>query len=82
MARIDRLESGKELAQIGAVIGREFSHELLARLAGLPEAELREKVRRLLDAGLLISRRSRALRTYAFRHETSDAIRSIPSRSN
>ena len=38
MARLDRLAPVKEVAQIGAVIGREFSHELLAAVSPLPEA--------------------------------------------
>jgi predicted ATPase len=38
MARLDRLSTAKQIAQVGAVIGREFGHELLAAVAGLPEA--------------------------------------------
>jgi predicted ATPase len=37
MARLDRLGSAKETAQIGSVIGREFSHALLAAVARKPE---------------------------------------------
>ena len=40
MARLDRLGSAKEVAQIGAVIGREFSHALLAAVARKQEGEL------------------------------------------
>ncbi len=40
MARLDRLGSAKEVAQIGAAIGREFSHALLAAVVHKPEAEL------------------------------------------
>ena len=40
MARLDRLGPAKEVAQIGAAIGREFSHALLAAVAGKPEEEL------------------------------------------
>ena len=40
MARLDRLGPAKEVAQIGAAIGREFSHALLAAVTGKPEAEL------------------------------------------
>ena len=40
MARLDRLGPAKEVAQIGAAIGREFSHALLEAVAGKPEAEL------------------------------------------
>ena len=45
MARLDRLAPVKEVAQIGAVIGREFCHELLAAVAPLPEAELQRRPR-------------------------------------
>ena len=43
MARLDRLASVREVAQIGAVIGREFSHELLAAAAGFSEVELEQQ---------------------------------------
>jgi class 3 adenylate cyclase/tetratricopeptide (TPR) repeat protein len=68
MARLDRLDSAKAVAQIGAVIGREFSHELLAQVAELPADELREALYRLVDSGLLLSRRSGAGPSYAFKH--------------
>ncbi|HUH93603.1 MAG TPA: adenylate/guanylate cyclase domain-containing protein [Casimicrobiaceae bacterium] len=68
MARLDRLGSAKRVAEIGAVIGREFSYELLARVSDLPEAELRDELRRLVDAGLLSTRRPTAALSYAFKH--------------
>lgn len=68
MARLDRLESAKAVAQIGAAIGREFSHELLAKVAELPADELREALYRLVASGLLLSRRSGAGPSYAFKH--------------
>jgi predicted ATPase len=40
MARLDRLGTAKEVAQIGAAIGREFSYALLAAVVRKPEAEL------------------------------------------
>jgi predicted ATPase len=40
MARLDRLGTAKEVAQIGAAIGREFSHALLAAVVRKPEAGL------------------------------------------
>src|SRR5215471_2726919 len=54
MARLDR--PAKELAQIAAVIGREFSHPLLAAVVHKPEAELRSALDRLIAAGLLFRR--------------------------
>jgi class 3 adenylate cyclase len=41
LARLDRLGSAKEIAQVGAVIGREFSHGLIAAVAGKPESDLK-----------------------------------------
>jgi predicted ATPase len=47
-ARLDRLGPAKEIAQIGAVIGREFSHELLQELTDLPESRLGPALDRLV----------------------------------
>ena len=62
MARLDRLGPAKEVAQIGAAIGREFSHPLLAAVAGKPEAELQSTLDRLVEAGLLFGRACRRTR--------------------
>jgi class 3 adenylate cyclase/predicted ATPase len=67
MARLDRLGPGKELAQIGAAIGREFSHPLLAAVVRKPEAELQTALDRLIWAGLLL-RRDAPYATYFFKH--------------
>jgi class 3 adenylate cyclase len=53
MARLDRLGSAKEVAQIGAAIGREFSHTLLAGVVHKPDPELALALDRLIEAGLL-----------------------------
>ena len=68
MARLDRLGAAKEVAQIGAVIGREFSHALLAAVARKPESELRSALDRLNAAGLLFAARRPAHATYLFKH--------------
>ena len=68
MARLDRLGSAKEVAQIGAVIGREFSHALLAAVARKPEAELRSALDRLIEAGLLFRQGVPPHATYLFKH--------------
>ena len=62
MARLDRLGPAKEVAQIGAAIGREFSHALLAAVTPKPEAELGASLDRLVAAGLLITTRRAAVR--------------------
>ena len=53
MARLDRLGPAKEVAQIGAAIGREFSHALLAAVVRKPDVELTSALDRLMVAGLL-----------------------------
>ena len=53
MARLDRLGSAKEVAQIGAAIGREFSHALLSAVVSKTEPELASALDRLIAAGLL-----------------------------
>src|SRR5262249_6838986 len=57
MARLDRLgTAAKEIAQIGAVIGREFSYELLASVANRSDAEVQAGLDRLSEAGLVFRR--------------------------
>jgi predicted ATPase/class 3 adenylate cyclase len=68
MARLDRLGGAKEVAQIGAAIGREFSHALLAAVAGKPEAELGSALGRLTNAGLLFRQGVAPHATYLFKH--------------
>jgi predicted ATPase len=69
MARLDRLGGpAKELAQIAAVIGREFSHALLASVVPQTEAELRSALDRLIAAGLLFRRGVPPHATYLFKH--------------
>jgi predicted ATPase len=68
MARLDRLGSAKEVAQIGAVIGREFSYALLSAVAHKPEAELNSALDRLIAAGLLFRHGAPPQATYFFKH--------------
>ena len=68
MARLDRLGPAKEVAQIGAAIGREFSHALLAAVARKPEAELSAALERLIGAGLLSRQGVPPHATYLFKH--------------
>ena len=68
MARLDRLGPAKEVAQIGAAIGREFSHALLAAVARKPEAELQSALDRLIAAGLLFRQGVPPHATYLFKH--------------
>ena len=68
MARLDRLGPAKEVAQIGAVIGREFSHALLAAVVGKAEEELQSALHRLMAAGLLFRQGVPPHATYLFKH--------------
>ncbi|PBB24066.1 MULTISPECIES: AAA family ATPase [unclassified Mesorhizobium] len=69
MARLDRLGSAvKEVAQVGAVLGREFSYELLAAVAQRNAAELNGTLDQLVGAGLVFCRGTRPLATYLFKH--------------
>ena len=68
MARLDRLGPAKELAQIGATIGREFSHALLAAVARKPETELVSALDRLVAAGLVFPQGVPPYATYLFKH--------------
>ena len=68
MARLDRLGPAKEVAQVGAAIGRQFSHALLAAAARKPEAQLNSALDGLLSAGLLFRQGLPPEATYLFKH--------------
>jgi class 3 adenylate cyclase/tetratricopeptide (TPR) repeat protein len=64
MARLDKLSSAKEIAQIGSAIGREFAFDLMSKVAVLEEGHLREEISRLVDAELLTESND----SYVFNH--------------
>ena len=68
MARLDRLGSAKEVAQIGAAIGRELPHALLATVVRKPEPELNLALDRLIQAGLLLPQGAAPYASYLFKH--------------
>ena len=68
MARLDRLAPVREAAQIGSVIGREFSHDLLAAVVDLPEAELDDVMGQLVTTGLVFRRGAPTQGSYIFKH--------------
>jgi class 3 adenylate cyclase/predicted ATPase len=68
MARLDRLGAAKEVAQIGAAIGREFSYDLLAAVVQQSEARLGSALDRLVAAGLLFRHGLPPYVTYLFKH--------------
>jgi class 3 adenylate cyclase/tetratricopeptide (TPR) repeat protein len=68
LARLDHLAPAKEVAQIGAAIGREFSHALLAAVADRPGPELHAALDQLVQSELIFRRDTPAEVTYAFKH--------------
>ena len=69
MARLDRLgPAAKEIAQIGAAVGREFSYELLVAIAPRNAMELQNALDPLVGAGLLFQRGAPPQAAYAFKH--------------
>ena len=67
-ARLDRLGSAREAAQIGAVLGRGFSYSLLQSVAGLDEGALQSALERLTEADILFVEGHGTLATYRFKH--------------
>ena len=68
MARLDRLGAAKDVAQIGAVIGREFSHALLAAVSRKEQTELQSSLDRVIGAGLLFRQGVPPHANYLFKH--------------
>jgi predicted ATPase len=67
-ARLDRMEGSRELAQLAAVLGREFSHEVLAAVAPLDETTLRAELSNLARAEILYAKGRPPRCTYTFKH--------------
>jgi class 3 adenylate cyclase/tetratricopeptide (TPR) repeat protein len=68
MARLDRLAPVKEIAQLGAILGREFSYELLHTVSPLDEGSLQQGLRQLVEVELLYQRGLPPHATYLFKH--------------
>ena len=68
MARLDRLGSAREVAQIGAVIGRDFSYALLRAVAGMDDAPLQAALDRLAEADILLVQGLPPDSDYRFKH--------------
>src|SRR5207249_5341326 len=68
MARLDRLGTAKEIAQVGATIGREFSYELLAAVSPLDEVSLQQGLKQLVEAVLVYQRGLVPQAHYLFKH--------------
>src|SRR5262249_51709647 len=68
LARLDRLPSAREVAQIGATIGRRFSHELISAVAAIPQQQLDEALAQLASAELIFRRGILPDTEYTFKH--------------
>jgi class 3 adenylate cyclase/predicted ATPase len=68
MARLDRLETVKEVAQLGATLGREFGYELIAAVSPLDPTGLQQALAKLIDAELLYQRGQPPQVRYIFKH--------------
>ncbi|WP_224361287.1 TOMM system kinase/cyclase fusion protein [Hyalangium versicolor] len=68
MARLDRLGTAKEVAQLASALGREFSYEVLKAISERDEAELQQELKVLVDADLVHRRRGVRNPTYLFKH--------------
>ncbi|MER8645569.1 AAA family ATPase [Mesorhizobium sp. M1252] len=68
LARLDRLGTAKEVAQVAAAIGREFDFDMLREICDWPEAELRAAVGELMRTGLIVAERGTAGAGFSFTH--------------
>ena len=68
MARLDRLGTGKEVAQVGAALGRTFHYELLRAIASIDDRTLRDALAKLGESDLLHQRGVPPDATYIFKH--------------
>src|SRR5262249_56985162 len=68
MARLDRLSTVREIAQLGATIGREFSYELLHAVSPLDEETLQQGLKQLVEAELVYQRGLVPQAYYLFKH--------------
>jgi class 3 adenylate cyclase len=68
LARLDRLAPTRELAQIGAALGRQFSHELISAVAQLPQRQVDDALAQLVHAELIFRRGTPPDAEYTFKH--------------
>ena len=83
LARLDRLAPTREVAQIGAALGRSFSHELLSAVAGIPQQRIDDALGQLVTAELIFRRGTPPDAEYSFKHAlVQDAAYSTLLRSS
>src|SRR5262249_25248937 len=68
LARLDRLASTREVVQIAATLGRQFSHELISAVAAMPQQQLDDALAQLVNAELIFRRGTPPDAEYTFKH--------------
>src|SRR6266487_2162042 len=68
LARLDRLAPVREVAQIGAALGRNFSHELISAVAPMPQERLEDALAQLVNSELVFRRGTPPDARYSFKH--------------
>ena len=68
LARLDRLATSREIAQIGAALGRSFSHELISAVAQVPQRQLDDTLEQLVQAELIFREGTPPDAEYTFKH--------------
>ena len=68
LARLDRLSTARQIAQLGATLGREFSYELLHAVAPISETDLQAALAKLVEAEILYQRGVGEQARYFFKH--------------
>jgi predicted ATPase len=68
MARLDRLGAARDVAQLGAVVGREFAYDVLQAITPLDEGTLQARLAQLAEAELLYQRGRPPRARYVFKH--------------
>jgi class 3 adenylate cyclase len=85
VARLDRLAPTREVAQIGAALGRSFSHELISAVAQMPQQKIDEALTQLVAAELIFRRGTPPDAEYTFKHalvqRTASCCVAVGSRS-
>ena len=68
LSRLDRMPGVKDVAQLGASLGREFSHEVIKAVSSMDESALRRELGRLVEAEILFEKGRPPRSTYLFKH--------------
>ena len=75
LARLDRLAPARDVAQIAAALGRQFSHELISAVAAVPREQLDDALAQLVRAELIFRRGTPPDAEYTFKHALSRLLK-------